>query len=86
MNCCRIVAVEDGPGRFGYTIATLPHHSEIGRERFRVEEIGGEVWYDVQSHSGPNNLLVRLAWPAAERAVRRFLRESGEHMAALNNR
>ena len=81
VNCCRILAVEDGPDRFAYSIGTLPHHVETGEERFAVERRGTGSLLTIRSRSGPNHPLVRLFWGLGERAVQRFLREGTERIA-----
>ena len=76
VNCCRIVAVEDEPGRFAYAIGTLPHHAEIGEERFALTDHGEGVTFEISSFSKANSLLVRVGWPYAEHAIRHFLRDA----------
>ena len=77
VNCCRLVSAVDEPDVFGYTIGTLPLHSEIGEERFLLERTpGGGGRFTIRSFSGPSWWLVRLGWPVAAGLVRRFLREA----------
>ena len=77
VNCCRIVRVIEEPGRFAFAIGTLPHHVETGEELFELTDAGGgRTTFRIASFSGPHHPLVRIGWPVASLAVRRFLREA----------
>lgn len=78
LNACRIVAVVDREGTFGFTYGTLPDHAESGEERFQVEwdRETGAVWYDILAFSRPRHLLARLGYPLVRRIQKRFARDS----------
>lgn len=83
VNCCRIVRVVDEPDRFGYTIGTLPLHSEVGEERFLLErDAHGRATFEIRSFSGPSWWLVRVAWPVADRLIHRFQRQATARVQA----
>lgn len=82
VNCCRIVDVVDEPGHFSYTIGTLPLHSEIGEERFELEQVGGKLRFTIRSFSGPSWWLPRVGWFVADRLINRFLREATSNIRA----
>ncbi len=81
-NATRIVYVLDTPERFGFAYGTLPGHIECGEERFMVEKVGGEVWYDIRAFSQPRHPLARLGKPVVRRMQARFARASLAAMAA----
>lgn len=85
---CRIVEVIDGPDRFGFVYATLPHHPECGEELFLVERTdgsssesgaadGAEITAVIEAVWRPGNLITRIGLPATRffqrRATRRYL-------------
>ncbi len=85
LNSCRIIYVVDESGpinRFGFAYGTLPGHIARGEERFLIEwnQADNSVWYDILAFSQPNQLLIRLGYPAVRRAQKRFGRESGAAM------
>jgi uncharacterized protein (UPF0548 family) len=76
--CCRVVAVVDEPGRFGFAYGTLPVHPARGEEAFVVtHEPDGSVVFTVSAFSRPRVPAARLAGPAARwmqrRALQRYL-------------
>ena len=87
---CRVVYTLDeeaGEGarrtrRFGFAYGTLPGHVERGEERFLVEwrQDTGDVRFEILAVSRPAHPLVRLAYPLARRAQRRFGRGALERM------
>jgi len=81
LNCCRIVYVVNESGqikKFGFAYGTLPGHVESGEERFVIEWNHGDnsVWYDILAFSRPNQILIRLGYPAVRRMQKRFGRDS----------
>jgi uncharacterized protein (UPF0548 family) len=81
LNACRIVYTveEDGPiQRYGFAYGTLPDHVGRGEERFTVEwrRDDDSIWYDILAFSRPNQLLVRVGYPAMRMLQRRFARDS----------
>ena len=74
---CRIVAVVDEPGRFGFAYGTLRVHPEAGEESFVVSCSGDTVEFDVVGISRPVQLLARAIPPLGnflqDAAVRRYL-------------
>ena len=73
---CRIVAVVDGPDRYGFAYGTLSVHPERGEEAFLVVRDDG-LRFDVEAVSRPIHPLTRLVPAIANRlqdaAVRRYL-------------
>lgn len=69
---CRIVAVTDGPDRFGFAYGSLPGHPEAGEEAFHVSREGGRTHFDIVAFSRPADPLVRLAPPVARFVQGRF--------------
>jgi uncharacterized protein (UPF0548 family) len=73
---CRIVAVVDEPGRYGFAYGTLPGHPERGEESFVVER-GAEldvVVFHIVSVSTPAERLARLGGPVTRLVQRRTTR------------
>lgn len=82
---CRIVEVVDEPNRFGFAYGTLPGHPEEGEESFVVERaVDGTVTFTVAVAARPVPML-RPVGPlilvAQHRAVGRYLRAMGRHVA-----
>ena len=75
-NSARIVYVIDEPQRFGFAYGTLPGHAECGEERFLVEQLGGDVFYDLRAFSKPRFWGARLAYPVTRMLQKRFARDS----------
>ena len=68
LAACRIVAVVDGPGRFGFAYGTLAVHPASGEEAFVVEQTPeGDVIGEITAFSRPRHPLVRLGGPVARR-------------------
>ncbi|HEX5946154.1 MAG TPA: DUF1990 domain-containing protein [Acidimicrobiales bacterium] len=68
LAACRIVAVVDDPGRFGFAYGTLAVHPASGEEAFVVERTPeGEVIGEITAFSRPRHPLVRLGGPVARR-------------------
>ncbi len=86
VNFARIVYTFDeqaGPvRRFGFAYGTLPHHVEMGEERFLVEwdTQAGSVHYDILTFSRPRHFLARLGYPFVRRMQHRFGHESAAAM------
>ncbi len=86
LSPCRVVATiddevrEDGRTltRHGFAYGTLAGHLERGEERFLVhaERGGGEVTFEILAVSRPAHPLLRLAYPLARHAQRRFGRDA----------
>ena len=55
-------------------IGTLPGHSELGEERFRVEwhRADDSVWFEILAYAGPRHWLARLGSPFTRHLQRRF--------------
>ena len=75
---CRVVEVVDQADRFGFVYATLPHHPEIGEERFLVERgADGAITAVIEAVWRPANPITRIGMPATRyfqlRATRRYL-------------
>jgi uncharacterized protein (UPF0548 family) len=65
---CRIIAVVDEPGRFGFAYGTLPGHPEQGEESFVATMAeDGIVRFDIRAFSRPGDPLTRLAGPFGRR-------------------
>jgi len=65
---CRVVAVIDEPGVFGFAYGTLPVHPERGEESFILTGApDGTVRFVVAAASEPAHPLARLASPIAAR-------------------
>jgi len=60
--------------RYGFAYGTLPHHAEIGEERFLIEweHANGSVWYDLLAFSRPRLLAARVAFTWSRRLQKRF--------------
>jgi len=88
---CRIIAVIDEPGRFGFAYGTLPGHPEQGEESFVVTIAGdGTVRFNIRAFSRPGEPLTRLAgsfgrWMQSIatkeylRALSRFVDQAASH-------
>jgi uncharacterized protein (UPF0548 family) len=75
---CRVVAVEDTSGRFGFTYGTLSEHPERGEERFTVlRAADSHVEFEIVAVSQPQHPLARAFGPIARRlqqsATERYL-------------
>jgi uncharacterized protein (UPF0548 family) len=82
-NACRIVAVEDNPGRFSLTYGTLPGHAMLGEERFAVELCAdGTVAYEILADSRPATVLQHLSLPLVRVWQGAFRRDSARNMEA----
>ena len=75
-NSARIVYVIDEPQRFGFAYGTLPGHAECGEERFLVEQLGDEVYFDLRAFSKPRYWGARIAYPVTRALQRRFARDA----------
>lgn len=81
---CRVVAVVDAPGRYGFAYGTLPGHPECGEEAFVVERgDDGGVTFRVVSFSRPAELLARLGGPVTRVVQRRTTRRYLDGLAAF---
>lgn len=78
LSAARIVYTIDEPNRFGFAYGTLEDHVECGEERFSVEldEMSGEVHYDLYSFSRPRHPLARLGYPYARYLQKSFVADS----------
>ena len=83
LNVCRVVAVWDGPTRFGFAYGTLDGHVVAGEERFLAarDPATGEVSFGIRKFSRPNHVLVRLAGPVARRLQRQFTADALDAVA-----
>lgn len=73
---CRIVAVVDEPGAFGFAYGTLTDHPERGEESFVVRREGdGAVTFTVTAFSRPRELLPWIGLPIVRRLQHRAARE-----------
>jgi uncharacterized protein (UPF0548 family) len=76
---CRIIAVVEEPGRFGFAYGTLPGHPEQGEESFVVTIADDSiVRFHIRAFSRPGDPLTRLAGPVGRRmqsiATKEYLR------------
>jgi uncharacterized protein (UPF0548 family) len=75
LAACRVVAVVDGPDRFGFAYGTLPLHPESGEEAFVVTRgADGVVRFEVVAVSRPAAPLARLGAPVTSLVQRRVTR------------
>jgi uncharacterized protein (UPF0548 family) len=66
VNPCRVVYVEDAPGRYAFAYGTLRGHAARGEERFAVEALDdGRVVFTLRAFSRPAGPLLALGRPAA---------------------
>jgi uncharacterized protein (UPF0548 family) len=74
VNPCRVVYVEESPGRFAFALGTLPLHSERGEERFLVEEdpATGRVRFEILGYAGPQHWMAWLGAPYVPHLQRVF--------------
>ena len=77
-NLSRIEQVVDTPNHFGFLYVTTTMHVEQGEERFLLEfdPATGDVWYELEAVSRPQNALARLGLPVTRAYQHRFARES----------
>jgi uncharacterized protein (UPF0548 family) len=86
---CRIIAVVEEPGRFGFAYGTLPGHPEQGEEAF-VVTIGNDevVRFGIRAFSRAGDSVTHLAGPLNRglqaiatkgylRAMRKFMDQAG---------
>ena len=85
LNLSRIEKLVDTPNRFGFVYVTTTMHVEEGEERFLLEldPATGDVWYDLEAVSRPQNALARLGLPVARAFQHRFARESHSRMSQV---
>ncbi len=77
VSAVRIAEVERSPGRFAFTLRTLPQHALSGAERFCVyRDEEDAVWFELTALSTPQHPLARLGSPAVRLVQRRFARDS----------
>lgn len=82
LAACRVESVIDEPTRFGFVYATLPDHPEQGYESFIVNEVDGEIIFEIDAVSRPGIPIVRLGAPVTQLLQRRA---SDAYLAALNS-
>ena len=84
LNLSRIVDVLDTGGLFGFIYATTAMHGAHGEESFLLEldESTGDVWYELEAVSHPQNALARLGFSVTRSFQRRFARDSHRRMQA----
>ncbi len=88
INTCRVVYVDEEatPERsaFTFAIGTLPLHSEVGEERFRVEwsRATGEVSFEILAYAAARHWMARLGGPYVRHLQRRFGRAALEAVRA----
>jgi uncharacterized protein (UPF0548 family) len=82
LNVSRIVDVTVGERAFGFVYSTTLMHVEGGEERFLLEfdPERGEVWYDLEAVSRPQNTLARMGFPITRHFQHRFAWESHTRM------
>jgi uncharacterized protein (UPF0548 family) len=82
LNLSRIREVVDTPAGFGFIYATTQMHVEQGEERFLLEfnAATGEVWYELEAISRPENLLAFLGYPVTRAFQHKFARDSHQRM------
>jgi uncharacterized protein (UPF0548 family) len=82
VNLSRIVDVVNSENAFGFVYATTANHVENGEERFLLEfqPESGEVWYDLEAISRPENALAWVGFPLTRHFQHRFARESQARM------
>ena len=80
---CRVVYVEDEPGRFAWAYGTLPIHPEEGEERFEVAIDGDRTLFRIGVFSRPHTWLSRAAAPLARRLQARATQRYVEAMRPL---
>jgi uncharacterized protein (UPF0548 family) len=80
---CRIVAVVDEPGRYGFAYGTLPGHPERGEEAFVVEQVGDRAVFRITVFSEPAELVARLGGPVTRWVQRSTTRRYLEALAAF---
>ena len=74
LAACRIVAVVDEPGRFGFAYGTVVGHPEQGEEAFVIERVEDAVRFRIAAFSKPADPLARLGAPVARHIQRRVTR------------
>ncbi|WP_030246590.1 DUF1990 family protein [Streptomyces sp. NRRL S-350] len=80
----RVLAVVDGPDRYGFTYGTRAGHLARGEETFVVELApDGGVWFGVTAFSRPVARYARLAGPLLPLAQRAFARRCGRMLARI---
>ncbi|MFJ4191186.1 DUF1990 family protein [Kitasatospora sp. NPDC089509] len=80
----RVLAVDDGPDRYGFTYGTRHGHLARGEETFRLEAApDGTVWFTVTAFSRPVSWWARLAGPLLPLAQRAFARRCGRVLASI---
>ena len=77
---CRIVYVEEEPGRFAWAYGTLSIHPEEGEERFEIAVEDSRTLFRVDVFSRPHTRLSRAAGPLARRLQARATRRYAESM------
>jgi YD repeat-containing protein len=84
LNLSRIREAVDEPGLFGFLYATTEMHVEQGEERFLIElePRTGQVFYELEAVSRPQNALAWLGFPLTRGFQHRFARDSHRRMAA----
>jgi uncharacterized protein (UPF0548 family) len=82
INLSRIEEVADTRTRFGFLYATTTMHVEQGEERFLLEfePTTGDVWYELEAVSRPQNAMARLGLPVTRAFQHRFARDSHRRM------
>nr|BFD90243.1 hypothetical protein KitaXyl93_16030 [Kitasatospora sp. Xyl93] len=80
----RVLAVVDGPDRYGFTYGTRAGHLAQGEETFLVELApDGGVRFSVTAFSRPVAWYARLAGPLLPLAQRAFARRCGRALARI---
>lgn len=82
LNPCRVVYVQDDPGRAAFAYGTLRGHAEVGEERFEVvhDPQTDAVRYGILAMSRPGPLIAQLGYPYARRVQTRFRESSAAAM------
>lgn len=66
-SACRVVYRIDEPDRYGFAYGTCGDHPVSGEERFLIERVEDQVWFELMAFSRPNSRLARLGAPIAKR-------------------
>jgi uncharacterized protein (UPF0548 family) len=82
LSFSRIVDSVDDVARFGFIYSTTAKHVEHGEERFLLEfdHATGDVWYDLEAVSRPQDPLAKLGFPVTRYFQKKFARDSHRRM------
>jgi uncharacterized protein (UPF0548 family) len=82
LNLSRVTQTVDSPTRFGFIYSTTKMHVEQGEERFLLEldPASGDLSYQLDAVSRPQNSLAWLGFPVTRSFQHRFARDSHQRM------